>query len=328
MSSIFENLTYLDPKYAYLDKYVNIMFRGAWTPAKYEKLIKDQDIPYYFNQMDKPSKEMIRKCILAVATVEDKIKLFWPLIALDFPQTIIGDVAGTFFNSEVVHRRSYHSLVENLRMNLEEIKTYPALQGRLDYLNKHSEKDPRITGKRFILKKLVLFTALVERISLFTQFYILMSFSYRNKELNTIAALQQTTAKEEMIHYSFGLDLINQVKKESPEIWNEYLQELVEKNIQNAYFSELELIEWFFENGEPNHLSKEEVMNFLSYNFNEVCNDLDLSLSFPFDEDMFELQNKWFIEETTNTIEPDFFDNAVGGYSSEEVLTDIKDFKF
>ena len=40
MSNIFEAGKYLDPEYQYLDKYVSIMYRGFWTPAKYEKMIK------------------------------------------------------------------------------------------------------------------------------------------------------------------------------------------------------------------------------------------------------------------------------------------------
>lgn len=328
MSSIFENTQYLNPKYNYFEKYVNIMFKGFWTPAKYEKLIKEQDVPYYFNKMSEPSREAIRRCILAVATVEDKVKSFWNVAFLDFPQTIISDVSGVFANSEVIHRRAYHSLVENLKINLSEINDHPALTGRLKYLTKHLEKDSKIIGKRHVLKKVVLFTSLVERISLFTQFYILMSFSRKKKELNTIASLQQSTAKEELIHYSFGLDLINTVKQEDPKLWNDYLQESVEKNLLDAYKAETELIHWFFEKGIPSHLTKEEVINLLNYNFIQVNKDLELGLSFDFDQDLYNKKSKWFFEEILNTIEPDFFDNAVGGYSSESQDVDLDGFEF
>lgn len=326
--SIFKSEKYLNPKYDYLNKYVNIMFKGAWTPAKYEKLIKEQDIPYYNTRMSEENRETIKRCILAVSTVEDKVKMFWPLLSVDLPQTIISDVTSVFAQSETVHRRSYHSLVENLGIDLAEIKTHVQLQGRLDYLTKHLEKDPKIVGKKQVLKKLVLFTALTERISLFTQFYVLMSFSYRNKELNTVSALQQTTAKEELMHYMFGIDIANEIKSDHPELWDEYLHELIVKNISAAFDAELKLIDWFFEKGVPAHLSKEEVVNFLKYNFNEVCKDLKLSIGYKYNEELFEQRNKWFLEETLNTIEPDFFDGPVGGYSSEEVVVDINEFHF
>lgn len=41
MSNIFERGLHLDPQYQHLEKYVDIMYRGFWTPAKYEKEIKE-----------------------------------------------------------------------------------------------------------------------------------------------------------------------------------------------------------------------------------------------------------------------------------------------
>jgi ribonucleoside-diphosphate reductase beta chain len=326
--NIFEDTCYLNPKYQFLDKYVLIMFKGGWTPAKYEKLIKSQDTPYFFNVMGEVDQEAIKRCIMAVATVEDKVKTYWNTCCLDFPQTIIGDVGGVFGQSEVTHRRSYHSLLENVKVDISEVRNNPALHGRLKYLTKYLEKDPKIIGKKNVLKKLVLFTSLVERASLFTQFYILMSYAKRNRGLKTISALQQSTATEELIHYSFGIDLINIIKEECPQLWEENLIDLVEKNIKEAYKAELKLIDWFFEKGIPEHLTKEEVVNFLNYNFNVICRDLGLDISYKYDEDIYREKNQWMMEKIKTTAEPDFFDNAVGGYSSEDEEVDVNELEF
>ena len=304
------------------------MFKGGWTPAKYEKLIKSQDTPYFFNVMGEVDQETIRRCIMAVATVEDKIKIYWNTACLDFPQTIIGDVGGVFGQSETVHRRSYHSLLENIKVNIAEVRENPALNGRLKYLTKYLEKDPRIIGKKNVLKKLVLFTALVERASLFTQFYILMSYAHKNRGLKTISALQQSTATEEIVHYSFGIDLINIIKEELPQLWEENLIELVEKNIKEAYKAELKLIDWFFEKGVPEHLSKEEVVNFLNYNFHIICRDLGLGIDYKYDQEMYREKNQWMMEKISTATEPDFFDSAVGNYSSEDEDVDVDELEF
>ena len=97
-----------------------------------------------------------------------------------------------------------------------------------------------------------------------------MSYAYRNRGLKTISALQETTAIEEVTHYSFGIDLVNIIKEEHPTMWDEYMVELITDNIKVAYQSELNLIDWFFENGTPDHLTKEEVINFLNYNFKYI----------------------------------------------------------
>lgn len=326
--SIFEKVLHTDPKYQHLEKYVHIMYRGFWTPAKYEKGIKEVDAPHFFNVLKNIDQEAIKRCIMAVNLVEDKIKTYWSTLALDLPQTIIGDVGGLFGQSEVTHRRSYHSLSEILEVDSDNVEEYEALRGRIEYLSKYVEIDPKIIGKKRVLKKLVLFTSLVERCSLFTQFYILMSYAYHNRGLKTISALQESTALEENIHYSFGIDVINIIKGQFPQMWDEYFVELVTDNIKVAYQSELNLIDWFFENGVPEHLTKEEVVNFLNYNFNVVCKDLQLDLEFKVNENLFEEKSAWFKTKVFMTTEPDFFDSAVSGYASDDEEINLDNFEF
>lgn len=326
-SGIFEQTEYLDKRYSFLDRYVQIAYKGFWTPAKYEKLIKDVDAPYFHNILPELDKEAIRRCILAVAMVEDKVKMFWPYLYQDIPQTVISDVGGLHGMVEITHRRSYHALAEVIGVDVKDIDNHKVLKDRLAYLNKHLEKDPKIIGKKRILKKLILFTSLVEKGSLFTQFYILMSYAKNNRGLKTISALQQSTAAEENSHYAFGIDLINIIKEEYPSLWEEYLIDLVTKNIQMAYDTELRLIDWFFEKGVPEHLTKEEVVNFLGYNFNTISKDLGLDIKFEYDDALYREKNEWMMLKLHST-EPDFFDNAVGGYSSDDEEVDIDKFEF
>lgn len=326
--SIFEKKSHIDSEYSFLEKYVHIMYRGFWTPAKYEKNIKEVDAPHFFNSMGKSDQETIKRCISAISLVEDKIKTYWSTLVLDLPQTIIGDVGGLFGQSEVTHRRSYHALAEVLKVNVDEMLEEEVLKGRVQYLTKYVETDPKIIGKKRVLKKLVLFTSLVERCSLFTQFYILMSYAYRNKGLKTISSLQESTAIEEVTHYKFGIDVINLIKKQHPNLWDEYFVELVEDNIKVAYQSELNLIDWFFENGVPEHLTREEVVNFLNYNFNVVSKDLGLNLEFEVQDDLFNIRNSWFKAKVFMTTESDFFDSAVSAYASDDEQTDVNNFKF
>lgn len=324
---IFDKGNYVEPKYDFLEKYIKIMYKGFWTPAKYEKLIKEVDAPHFFNEMNSVDQEAIRRCILAVATVEDKVKNFWNSLFYDIPQTVVSDIGALFAQSETTHRLSYNSLATNLLVDTSTIENYPVLRDRIEYLNKHVEKDPKIIGKKRILKKIALFTSLVEKGSLFTQFYILMSFEKSSKGLKTISSLQQSTANEENVHYKFGIDIINIIKEEYPQLWEDYLIDLISKNLNVAYNTELRLIDWFFENGVPDHLTKEEVVNFLNYNFSIIAKDLELDSQFNYDKKLFEEKNEWFIIKLKST-EPDFFDAPVGGYASEKEVIDIDKFEF
>lgn len=324
---IFDKGLYIEPKYNFLEKYVNMAYKGFWTPAKYEKLIKEVDAPQFFNLMSYPEQELVKRCILAIATVEDKVKNFWNGLFQEIPQTIVSDVGALFAQMETTHRRSYHSLAENLNVDTSNLERFPILRDRIAYLNKHIEKDPKVIGKKRVLKMLTLFTALVERGSLFSQFYILMSFEKHSRGLTTISSLQQSTASEELMHYGFGIDLINIIKEEYPQLWEDYLIDLITKNLEVAYQTELKLIDWFFENGAPDFMSKEEVINFLNFNFNVIANDLGLDRKFEYDYDIYNTKNEWFMIKLKST-EPDFFNAPAGGYSSIKEEINLETFEF
>ena len=321
--SIFIKEKHIDSKYAHLEKYGLIMWKSFWTPAKYQKNIQKIDVPFILNKMDEVSKQCIKKTILASALVEDKVKTFWSFLVTDIPQTVVGEVGAIFSNSEVVHAQSYRFLLQalNLTDDVENIQEIPCMKGRIDYLNKHLSKTYTPKEKQ-ILKKIVLFTVLVERVSLFSQFYIAMSFNKNNKGLKSIYSLQSSTATEELYHYMFGLELINIIKQENQELWDTELKEYVKESVLKAYEAESKLVEWIFENGYPSHLNKFEVSNFINYNFNQVCKDVEIDLDFDYDEDYYQEHNSWMMQALQPT-EPDFFDNPVGGYSSvEEVISD------
>lgn len=325
---ILEKRMYIDPQYDYLDRYCNIMYKSFWTPAKYLKLIQEQDAKQYVTEFGKVDQSVVKRCVLGIATVEDKVKMFWAVIGLDVPQTIVSDVGGLFTMSEVTHRKAYHELLNCLNIDTSEIENHDVLRNRINYLNKHNEKDDKVIGKKRILKKIVLFTSLVERVSLFTQFYILMSYGKRRNDLQTISALQKSTATEELVHYGFGIELINIIKSEYPALWDEYLIDLVSKNISDAYNVELNIINWIFEEGIPPHITKEEVINFLNFNFNTICKDLKLDLTFKFDEELYRTKNIWMMESIQAMPEPDFFNNSVGGYSSTDEIIDLTQIEF
>ena len=65
------------------------------------------------------------------------------------------------------------------------------------------------------------------------------------------------------------------------------------------------------------------MINFLNYNFSQVSKDLDLGLKYKVDEELFEERNAWFKQKVFMTTEPDFFDNAVSGYASDDEEVDL-----
>ena len=77
------------------------------------------------------------------------------------------------------------------------------------------------------------------------------------------------TAKEEILHGKFGSELINIVKNENPEWFDEEMEKKIRRNIKKAFDSESKVIDWVMEMGEPNHISKLEVLEFLKVRLNK-----------------------------------------------------------
>lgn len=316
--SIFIKEKHINPRYSHLQRYGDIMWRGFWTPAKYLKNILRMDVPYILNKMDKVSSIFVKRTIIASALVEDKVKTFWSFLVTDIPQTVVGEVGAIFGNSEVIHAQCYRFILQalNLTEEFDNVQHIACMRGRIEYLNKHLSKTNTPKEKQ-VLKKLMLFTALVEMVSLPSQFYMIMSFNKANKGLKSLYSLQSVTATEELYHYKFGLELINIIKSENKDLFDEELKLFVEENIAKAHKAELALLDWIFEEGCPDHISKFEVINFLNKNINQVCEDMGVDLRFEVDEDYYEEHNAWMMQALKPT-EPDFFDNPIGGYSSIE----------
>ena len=63
----------------------------------------------------------------------------------------------------------------------------------------------------------------------------------------------------------------------------------------------------------------------MNYNFNQVSKDLELNIKYDVDEELFQEKNKWFKQKVFLTSEPDFFDGAVSGYSSDDEEINLDD---
>ena len=76
-------------------------------------------------------------------------------------------------------------------------------------------------------KSVLLFSLFIEHVSLFSQFLIMMSFNKDRNVLKGISNVVEATSKEEDIHGNFGAEIINIIKNENPEWFDEDFNKLV-----------------------------------------------------------------------------------------------------
>ena len=155
-------------------------------------------------------------------------------------------------------------------------------------------------------KSVLLFSLFIEHVSLFSQFLIMMSFNKDRSILKGISNVVEATSKEEDIHGNFGAEIINIIRKENPEWFDEEFHNLIHSACKKAYIAECDILDWIFETGELSFLPKEVIKNFIKNRFNNSLKKIDMLPLFDVDKNMLEA-TKWFEVEMKSTKEGDFF---------------------
>ncbi len=245
--------------------------------------------------------------MLAIAQIEVNVKTFWADMYKRMPITEVGDVGMTFAESEVRHKDAYARLLRilGLEKEFQSVIEVPAIEGRLKYLKKYLD-GTRSRDNKMYTKSVLLFSLFIEHVSLFSQFLIMMSFNKERNVLKGISNVVEATSKEEEIHGNFGAEIINIIKKENPEWFDEEFEDLIYSACKKAYNAECDILDWIFEKGELTFLPKETIQHFIMNRFNNSLNKIGMKPMFDVNKELI-ASTKWFDIEITATKEGDFF---------------------
>jgi ribonucleoside-diphosphate reductase beta chain len=265
------------------------------------------DIDDFKTKISDQEREVIKRSMLAIAQIEVNVKTFWADLYKRMPITEIGDVGMTFAESEVRHKDAYARLIRILGLE-EEFKNVveiPAIKDRIAYLTKYLD-GTRSKDNKMYTKSVLLFSLFIEHVSLFSQFLIMMSFNKEKNLFKGISNVVEATSKEEEIHGNFGSELINIIKEENPEWFDEEFENLIDSACKKAYIAEVKILDWIFEKGELEFLTKETIKNFIQNRFNNSLQRIGMKP--VFEADFIEIEKTlWFDIEITSTKEGDFF---------------------
>jgi ribonucleoside-diphosphate reductase beta chain len=291
-------------EYPQLLDYKDAIRHSYWIDTEYNFTT---DIDDFKIKISNEEREVIKRTMLAIAQIEVNVKTFWADMYKRMPITEIGDVGMTFAESEVRHKDAYARLLRILGLE-EEFKTVveiPAIKGRINYLKKYLDGS-RSRDNKMYTKSVLLFSLFIEHVSLFSQFLIMMSFNKEKNLFKGISNVVEATSKEEDIHGNFGIEIINIIKKENPEWFDKEFEDLIYSACMKAYNAECDILNWIFEKGELEFLSKATIENFIRNRFNNSLEKIGMKSIFIVDVDLL-TSTKWFDVEVTATKEGDFF---------------------
>ena len=303
--SIFNKRVNILPyDYPSLLQYKDAIRHSYWIDTEYNFTT---DINDYIINISDNERNVIKRTMLSIAQIEVNVKTFWADMYKRMPITEIGDVGMTFAESEVRHKDAYARLLRILGLE-DEFKTVveiPAIKDRIKYLTKYLD-GTRSDDNKMYTKSILLFSLFIEHVSLFSQFLIMMSFNKEKNIFKGISNVVEATSKEEDIHGNFGVEIINIIKSENPEWFDEEFNSLIISACKKAYKAECKILDWIFENGELAFLSKDTIKHFVMNRFNNSLQKIGMEPIF--DVDIKELEKTlWFDVEITSTKEGDFF---------------------
>jgi len=309
---LFKRRISLKPyEYPELYEYVHAIRHSYWIHTEFNFVSDVQDFKVNVNEVEKSA---IKNAMLAIAQIEVAVKSFWGDIYKKMPKPEIGAVGATFAESEVRHTDAYSHLLEILGLNqdFKEIQNIPALVNRVNYLEKAIKNARSEDGKEYT-QSILLFSLFIEHVSLFSQFLIIMSFNKHKNLFKGISNAVEATSKEEQIHGLFGIDIINILRGEHPDWFDEEFHEAIKKQCHEAFEAEKEVVDWIFEKGELDFMSKTVVLEFIKQRFNNSLESIGINKIFEVDS-TFLKDSDWFYDEVIATKHGDFFNKRSINY--------------
>lgn len=146
---------------------------------------------------------------------------------------------------EAIHTHAYQYCVESLAMDEGEVfnmyRELPSIAKKAAWSLSHTHalSDPTFkTGTheadQELLRNLIGFYAVTEGIFFYCGFTQILSMGRRNK-MTGVAEQFQYILRDESMHLNFGIDVINQIKLENPQLWSEtFQQEIIQMILEGT----------------------------------------------------------------------------------------------
>jgi ribonucleoside-diphosphate reductase beta chain len=145
---------------------------------------------------------------------------------------------------EAVHTHTFHYICESLSLDEREVFN---MYHEVNSINEKDVFEMELTkgimqdgfttdgveNIQEFVKNLIGFYVIMEGIFFYSGFVMILSFDRRNM-LKGIGEQFQYIMRDETIHLNFGIDLINGIKAENPEIWTDQFQEEIYDLIREA----------------------------------------------------------------------------------------------
>jgi len=300
--------------YPWTQDFISAMHNGFWTDKEFNFQSDKQD---YKVSLTSQEQEIITRALATIGQLEISVKKFWAKLGDNLPHPSINDMGYVMANTEVIHGDAYERLLEVLGIDeaFDEILKLDIIKGRVNYLRKHLHKFHNDNKKQFVYS-LILFTLFVENIALFSQFYTISWFGRFKNLLKDTNKQVEYTSREENLHALIGIRLINAIRDEHPELFDQELEDKIIHEAKDALKYEMQIIEWIVNGYNEKNLNSEVLQEFIKNRMNSCLNQIGYDDIFDVDEEILR-KTIWFEEQVLGNNSTDFFHSRVTEYSKK-----------
>ena len=227
---------------------------------------------------------------------------------------------------EAIHTHAYQYVIESLGMDEGEIfnmyKEVPSVARKaawaLPFTNSLADQTfntGTLEDDKTLLRNLIAFYCVLEGIFFYCGFTQILSMGNRNKMTGTAEQFQYIL-RDESMHVNFGIDMINQIKLENPQLWDEEMQSEARNMILQGTQLEIEYAQDTMPGGILG-MNAESMADYLKFIANRRLTQIGLQEEFPNATNPF----PWMSEIMDLRKEKNFFETRVIEYQTGGALS-------
>ncbi len=227
---------------------------------------------------------------------------------------------------EAIHTHAYQYIVESLGLDEGEIfnayHEVASIRDKDEFLIPFIDAimDPNfhtgtLESDQTLLKSLIVFACLMEGLFFYVGFTQILALGRQNK-MTGAAEQYQYILRDESMHCNFGIDLINQIKLENPQLWTPAFKAEIKALFERAVELEYRYAEDTMPRGVLG-LNASMFKGYLRYIANRRATQIGLEALFPNEENPF----PWMSEMIDLKKERNFFETRVIDYQTGGALS-------
>jgi len=227
---------------------------------------------------------------------------------------------------EAIHTHAYQYIVESLGLDESEIfnayREIPSIRDKdnflipfINTLTNPAFKTGTLEADQQLLRSLIVFACIMEGLFFYVGFVQILALGRQNK-MQGAAEQYQYILRDESLHCNFGVDLINTIKLENPQLWTTEFRDEIKALMQHAVELEYRYAEDTMPRGVLG-LNAGMFKEYLRFIANRRCQQIGLDMLYPGATNPF----PWMSEMMDLKKEKNFFESRVTEYQTGGALS-------